>query len=187
MEDVYSLIINRRSVYPPQYNGNPISKESIEKILESANWAPTHRRTEPWRFKVFHSEEARHKLSHFFKVAYPKTVDNLSELKLRRMIEKPILSACVIAICFQRDPKESLPEWEEIAATAMAVQNMWLTATSLKIGAYWSSPALLNHFGDYFTLEPGQRCLGFFYLGYFDGEFVEGSRNTPIQAKTEWI
>ena len=27
----------------------------------------------------------------------------------------------------KRDLKESVPEWEEIAATAMAVQNMWLT------------------------------------------------------------
>ncbi|MBK8192225.1 MAG: nitroreductase family protein [Lewinellaceae bacterium] len=31
----------------------------IEQLLENANWAPTHRLTEPWRFQVFHSPESR--------------------------------------------------------------------------------------------------------------------------------
>ena len=27
-------------------------REQLEQILEAANWAPTHNRTEPWRFTV---------------------------------------------------------------------------------------------------------------------------------------
>ncbi len=50
---VFDLIKNRRSVFPAQYNDKPIERETIEKILEAANWAPTHKKTEPWRFKVF--------------------------------------------------------------------------------------------------------------------------------------
>ena len=44
----------------------------------------------------------------------------------------------------QRDPGERIPEWEELASVACAVQNMWLSATSYGIGAYWSSPKVYS-------------------------------------------
>lgn len=47
-----ALIRNRRSIYPKHMTGNTVSKESIMAMLEAANWAPTHGRTEPWRFVV---------------------------------------------------------------------------------------------------------------------------------------
>jgi nitroreductase len=58
-----------------------------------------------------------------------------------------------------------LPEWEEIAATSMAVQNMYLTCTANQIGCYWSSHTVINHLGGFLNLEENQRCLGLFYLG----------------------
>lgn len=184
---IKKLITERRAVFPVQYNDTPILRETIESLLEAANWAPTHKRTEPWRFKVFHSLEARTALANYMEATYPNNVQQFSEFKMRKLVEKPIQAGCVIAICFQRDPKESLPEWEEIAATAMAVQNMWLLATELGLGAYWSSPALLKDFGTYFPLNPGERCLGFFYIGNHDGPLEAGKRQTGIEAKTQWI
>ena len=60
-----------------------------------------------------------------------------------------------------------LPEWEEIAATAMAVQNMYLTATAHEIGCYWSTPGMINHLNEYLNLDENQKCIGLFYLGKF--------------------
>ena len=88
----------------------------------------------------------------------------------KKIIEKPNQSGCVLAICMQRDANESVPEWEEIAATAMAVQNMWLAASDLGIGAYWSSPSLKDHLYKHIELASGERCLGFFYMGKVSGE-----------------
>ena len=53
---IFDVIRNRRSVFPVQYNGKPVSKMDIEKVLEAANWAPTHKKTEPWRFRVMQGE-----------------------------------------------------------------------------------------------------------------------------------
>ncbi|MGY8931922.1 MAG: nitroreductase family protein [Flavobacteriales bacterium] len=39
-------------------------------------------------------------------------------------------------ICMSRDENEVIPEWEELAATSMSVQNMWLTCTSYDLGCY---------------------------------------------------
>ncbi|NND62700.1 MAG: nitroreductase [Flavobacteriaceae bacterium] len=184
---ISEIIRSRRAVYPIQYNGATISEKEVKTILESANWAPTHRRTEPWRFKVFHSIEARQGLSEFLGEKYRETVQPFSEVKHKKVMEKPLQSGCVLAICFQRDPKESVPEWEEIAATAMAVQNMWLMAHEMKIGAYWSSPALKNYLHELVPFDGGEKCLGFFYMGKYDGELLEGERKTPIEDKTVWI
>ena len=54
---IEEIIRNRRSVFPAQYNSDEIAKETIIKILEAANWAPTHKKTEPWRFKVMRDEK----------------------------------------------------------------------------------------------------------------------------------
>jgi nitroreductase len=180
------IISERRAIFPVQFSKGEMSREEIQKLLEAANWAPTHKRTEPWRFKVFHSLESRQNLSNFLSEIYKKTAVHFSEVKQRKMAEKPLLSACVIAICMQRDPHQSLPEWEEIAATAMAVQNLWLQATEMRLGGYWSSPGLIEHLGEHIQLEAGERCIGFFYLGKYDEPWPEGKRNSLIKEKTVW-
>jgi nitroreductase len=101
-------------------------------------------------------------------------------------MENPKKAAAVIAICMQRDPQERVPEWEEIAATAMAVQNMWLCCTELGIGCYWSSPGLIAYMDEFFDMEPGENCLGFLYMGYYDAELEAGIR-TSIEDKTLWF
>ncbi len=68
----------------------------------------------------------------------------------------------------------------------MAVQNMWLYCTALNIGCYWSSPGLIKHMGDFFNLNEGERCLGFFYMGYYEGDLPEVNRN-PIEDKIVWL
>ncbi len=180
------FIKSRRAVFPAQYNSEEILKEEIETILEAANWAPTHRRTEPWRFKVFHGI-SQIKLGDFLAEKYETTAASFSEFKQKKIIKKTRQSGCVIAICMQRDPNLSIPEWEEIAATAMAVQNMWLTAHDLGIGAYWSSPDYKEYLGDYIELAKGESCLGFFFMGKYDGILPKGERKTKIEAKTTWI
>lgn len=180
------IIRNRRAIYPAQYNQEPIGVDELNQILEAANWAPTHRRTEPWRFHVFHSQESRQGLSDFLVETYDRITEQPKEIKRKKVGEKPLQSGAVLAICYQRDAEERVPEWEEIAATAMAVQNLWLQAHSMQIGGYWSSLALKDHMGDLINLQQGEVCLGFFYLGKYDGPAPEGTRNSSIEEKISW-
>ncbi len=182
---IFELIKKRRSVYPPQYNDKPVSREVVEDVLEAANWAPTHKRTEPWRFKVLLGD-TKEKLGLFLAYKYMDLESKPSELKVKKIMENTHKAGAIIAICMQRDPKESLPEWEEIAATAMAVQNMWLCCTELGLGCYWSSPAMIAYMGEFFDMGPGEKCLGFFYMGYYDGELPEIGR-APVSSKVTWL
>lgn len=182
---IFDLIARRRAVFPAQYNEKPISRRHLEKILQAANWAPTHRKTEPWRFKVF-TGEGRTRLGNFLSDTYQQVTPKPKQVKIKKLRENPSKAAAVIAICMQRDPEERVPEWEEIASVAMAVQNMWLCCTELGIGSYWSSPALIQHMDTFLDLQAGERCLGFFYMGYYDTVPEPGERN-PIEEKVVWI
>ena len=174
---IFDVIKERRSVFPAQYTDTPIAREDIVKILEAANCAPTHKKTEPWRFKVLQGE-AKEKLGLFLSLKYMETDPKPKQITVEKLIANPKKAGAIIAICMQRDPKNSLPEWEEIAATAMAVQNMWLCCTQMGIGCYWSSPGLIKYMDDFFDLNEGEKCLGFFYMGNYEGGIPEVARGS---------
>lgn len=185
--ELNQLIRKRRSIFPRQYVDKAIPKEIIQQILENANWAPSHKLTQPWRFKVL-TGNALKRLSQFLGEHYQANTpaEDFSEIKLKKMTSNPLKSNVAIAICMQRDPKESLPEWEELAAVACAVQNMYLTCTAYGVGCYWATPAAALDAQDFLNLKEGERCLGLLYMGYHDGT-GEDSKRDPIEEKTVWM
>ena len=170
---------------PDQYNNLLIDDQHIKLILEAANWAPTHKKTEPWRFKVLKGK-TKNKFGNFLAAKYEDSAHIFSEFKHKKIMEKVKKSSAIILICMQRDTKESVPEWEEIAAVSMSVQNMWLMATELKIGSYWSSPKLVNFVDEFIPLNQGERCLGIFYMGQHDGK-INHRVPGPIEDKVLWF
>ena len=184
-EIINKIIQSRRSIFPPSYIEKEIPVEIINTILENANYAPTHKLTEPWRFIVFKGD-SRNKLAGFFSERYKANTppESFSQARYDAASDKVLKSDCVIAINVELHP-EKLPEWEETAAVACAVQNMWLTATSYGIGAYWSSPAILKELGQFLDLPENQKCLGLFFMGYHDAAEVS-ARRTPVEHKVIW-
>lgn len=182
---IFDIIKNRRSVFPVQYNDKPIAKSDIVQLLEAANWAPTHKKTEPWRFKVLQGD-SKEKLGQFLSNKYQEVEERPKQVKIKKLMDNPTKSAAVIAICMQRDLNESLPEWEEVAAVSMAVQNIWLCCAEMGIGTFWSSPGIIKYMHEFFDLKEGEKCLGFLYMGYYDGQVPELTRG-PIEDKVVWI
>jgi nitroreductase len=184
---VSALLRSRRSVFPATYTDKPVDRAIIEEMLENANWAPNHKKTEPWRFKVIRGA-ARQQLADQLSRIYRTTTspDAFSDKKFKKLSANPLKADTIIAICMQRDPEESLPEWEELAAVAMAVQNMWLTATAYDLGSYWSSPGLVKHLGEFLQLSEGERCYGLFYLAHHNCPEIKRERGS-IANKVVWM
>ncbi len=159
----------------------------IQQLLHNANWAPTHKNTEPWRFKVYLGE-AKNKLVNeisSYLAEKIKSGENLNQQKIEKFTSGLGNVPVAIAIIFERDAAERIPEWQEIAAVAMAVQNMWLTATAMGYGAFWSTPEFLHLLNDIVGIKPQQKLLGFFYVGQIAMEYPSPGRG-EIEAKTEW-
>ena len=116
--DLLEINKSRRSIMPHLFNNLTITNEEINLILEAANWAPTHKKTEPWRFKVL-KNKTKNDLGKFLADKYKENNNNFSKFKYNNLIEKAKSSSIVILICMQRDPIKSIPEWEEIASVSM--------------------------------------------------------------------
>ncbi len=190
--NVKKVISQRQSLFAQQMAENAsIEKNKLLQLLELANYAPSHRRTEPLRFVVFQNKE---KNTFFRKLAfiYKSNTSNehFDEKKFHKIEKKSKNVAAVIAICMNRCPKESVPVFEEQWAVACAVQNMLLGMKSLGIIGYWSTPkmAFSNEMKSFLELEGDNQCMGFLQLGISKEGLPEIPRkeNNPIEEKISW-
>jgi len=189
LSEILEVIKNRRTIYPEKYSSRVVQKDIIEKLLNSAIWAPTHGKTQPWRFHVF-MEDGRKTLSSALGDIYESLFKNESyvELKHKKLLNRPLLSSAVIAVSMSRDPSRKIPENEEIEAVACAMQNMLLSATAYGLGTFWSSPKVIytDHMNRFLNLDNDDKCLGLLYIGYPSEEWPLGQRK-PIEYVTKWI
>ena len=152
----------------------PVAKEKIEEILESAVHAPNHRMTEPWRFHVFsgkgRGELARARAETARLMAEAEGEDpELVAGRISRERKKAFRAPVVIAVISKagRDEVETL---ENYAACAAAVQDMQLAAHSLGLATIWRTGPIAYHpyKRTFFGLEGGDRIVAYLYLGYRD-------------------
>lgn len=186
-KSISELIKNRRATPPKFLSKKAISKEAIQQLLENANWAPNHKKTEPWRFKVY-SGESKQNLARQIYSLLKIQIEAGSEInpqKVEKIKETLENVPVAILIILERDIAERVPEWEEIAAVSMAVQNMWLTATAMDLGGFWATPAFLPLLNEVLELKPRQKALGFFYVGEIAIDYPSPGRG-DIADKIEW-
>ncbi|MBS1572853.1 MAG: nitroreductase [Bacteroidetes bacterium] len=158
------IIENRKSIYPKNYSGKEVSQDILDQILASAQFAPNHKKTKPWRFTIISKENLPH-LCQAIQSKYKETTPEhlFLQKKYDDFANKIGVTAAIIPIIVQYS--DLVPKWEEIAAVAMAVQNMYLTCTANQVGCYWSSHPIFHQLKDYFNLQDNQECLGLFYIG----------------------
>lgn len=121
---INTLMRQRRSLYQQQYADTTIDDSIIEEILENANWAPTHKMTEPWRFVVFKGD-GRRKLAEFQSQLYREVTSadgTYKEDKYQALLTKPMMSSHIISVGMKRDKRKAVPELEEIGAVFCAVE-----------------------------------------------------------------
>lgn len=108
--DVIEAIQKRKSVR--SYQDKPVSKESIDKLLEAGRLAPSAKNVQPWHFIVITDKKKREELS---KGIFAKWLHN---------------APLVIAAC---GDTEASPKWHKVD-TALALENMVLAAVGEGLG-----------------------------------------------------
>ncbi len=187
--EVTHAIESRQSI--GRVTQEPISREMIERLLDSAVHAPNHRITEPWRFHVFTGKgrgefgKARAETARLMAEAEGDEEDLISG-RVNRERKKAFRSPVVIAVISEagRDEVETL---ENYAACAAAVQNIQLTAHSLGLGCIWRTGpvAYHDHMRRFFDLKDGDQIVAYLCIGYPDmGE--RQRRRTPAAEQTIW-
>jgi len=98
----------------------------------------------------------------------------------------------MIAITMQRQSGQKLfPEWEEAAATAMAVQNMHLQSTKFEnLACYWSSWhdsfRDSNEMKQFLNMKMEDKCFGFFIVAQMKSGQKDRRKRDTEMLKVEW-
>jgi nitroreductase len=190
IDNFNSIIQNRRSIYPYQFEkGKEIQDEVIWQILENANRAPTHKLTEPWRFKVFNGEGLKHFAQLQTEIYTKFAGEKFKEKKLKNLAEYPLMSSHIIVIGMKRTTAISIPEVEEIIATACAIENIYLSIAAYGLGGYLSTGGItyIEEAKAYFGLEPADKIIGIFYVGYPGNVANPLSKRNPVRQKVSWV
>jgi nitroreductase len=184
---LFNAIATRRSFPLANISPEPIERALIDQILEAANWAPSHGKTEPWRF-VIYTGESRAQLGEAFARAYcalneGESLDGEHAAAQRdRVLQAPVW----IALGMQPNPR--MPEWEELIAFGSAVQNAHLMASALDLACKWTSGAVVMHdqVAHAVGFAPDTRLYGFLYVGRPAVAWPDGRRR-PLAEKMRWV
>ncbi|HEY6504561.1 MAG TPA: nitroreductase [Chitinophagaceae bacterium] len=183
------LARSRRSVFPDQLEaGKKVDDAIIKEILTNATWAPNHGKEEPWRFTVF-TEEGLKKLAAFQSELYKQEAgENFKEATYIKLQQQPLKASHIIAIGMKRSVNKNIPETEDIAAVACAVQNMYLSLTAYGLGGYWTTGGVTykETARPFFGLEENDKLLGFFYIGHIAVPST-GAKRQPLEEKVRWV
>lgn len=188
---VRGIIKKRRTCSPDDFNGKYVEKEIMQEILDAANWAPTHKMTEPWRFVVYEYEKVREfgeLHARLYKEHTP--AEQFLEKKYQTILHRPDKASHVIVTYLKRSDKKLIPLQEEIAAVSCAIQNMLLVAASHNVASFWGTGGMCYHpsFKEAFGLEEDDVMMGFIMFGRTQNDDLpEGKRNSPISDKVRWM
>ncbi len=189
-EQLAEIIRSRRTSKPAAMNGEKIPDEQINQLLELANWAPTHGRTEPWYFFVYTGEGLKNFGKIHADLYWANTAEDKRKEETREKLEHNVdMASHLIVAAMKRGDNPKIPAIEEVAAASAAIENVLLGAEAMGLAVMWNTggmahhPALKAHLG----LGDDDMVMGIFYMGYTDEPAREGKRNKEIGEKVQWF
>ncbi|CEA03585.1 Putative NAD(P)H nitroreductase YdjA [Jeotgalicoccus saudimassiliensis] len=171
----------------------PVSKETVEQLLQAAIMAPNHHHTEPWKFFVLQGD-GRLPLSRVL-AGWAKTrVDDpdseAGQKRIKKLSSKPLIAPTAIVVALSpQEGNEKAIYIEDVSAVSAAVQNILLEAHGMGLGAIWKSgPAYYAEpVKQYFNLTEEEEILGVIFVGESDMKKNPEPKRIPFEDKTVWI
>lgn len=188
--DTIETILTRRSTR--SYSSTPVESEKLEKIIEAGRYAPSGGNNQTNHFLIVQNPDVLHKLAKLAEDAFAKmevTEQTYSSLKSSIMQSKkggyvfyyhaPVL----IIVANQKNYGNN------IADSAVAVENMMIAANALDLGSCWinqlkwlnEEPTVLNYLRE-LGLKENERVYSSMIVGY--PKSADGKPNrTPLPRK----
>lgn len=188
--DVFDAIKGRRSCR--EFLPEPVSDESIEKILEAAIWAPSPLNTQPWEFIIITSKEVKDKIFDEAERCRKWALET-SGWKWLGKYSVDFLQSAPVIICVIGDPKKTgldmFLEEGGVAyqhACSAAIQNMHLAAFSLGLATLWFTLFDKKSMREILGVAPEKTPLGLVCLGKAGGESLQVPRK-DVKEKTTYL
>jgi nitroreductase len=162
-DELETLIAARRSSMLIDVT-REIDPAVVDRIINTAQWAPNHKRTWPLRIAVI-TGDSRSTLGNT--IADAMAVHGDDEMKVLKTRGKFMRSPVVLVIAAAEGATSNETE-ENKYAVAAGIQNMLLMAESFGLAALWGSPAkgANNAITTLCSMEPTDHVMGIVYLGW---------------------
>jgi nitroreductase len=186
--DAIDAIHRRTSVR--RYRPDPVSRETIERLLDCAVRAPNHKLTEPWRFAVL-TGEAKARLAEIKAGHRLKKAEDPGSEEARARADKArreTLESPSIIVVMARTSEDDITREEDYAAVMMATANLMTAAQSLGLGTYLKTGGVMREPGlaQLVGLPEKYRIVGILSLGY-PVEAESPRRRRPAGELTAWL
>jgi nitroreductase len=162
--DVETAIRARRT--HKQFGGDPVDRQTVAELLDLARFAPNHKLTQPWRFRVLGPET---------RAALDAAVGENEAAKLGRAPTLVLATAWLTG-----DP---LTDEEDLQAVAAGVYAVLLGATARGLASYWRTPGALDEPEPrkLLGLAPEERIVALIHLGAQVSE-PPGKPREPLES-----
>ena len=138
---VYEALYRRRMAW--QFKDRQVPRETLERMLATAVWAPNHRLTEPWRFFVLEKGgEARTKaadLAYEFSMGRNNNPAR-AETARRAVLDPPV----VVYIYCVPGPNDEVTK-ENYGAVCCAAHNVSLAGVAEGLAVTWETGGVTRH------------------------------------------
>jgi nitroreductase len=186
--DALEALLTRRTV-PPAKMGPPGPDEAaLRLILEAGAAAPDHGQLRPSRFLVVRGA-GRERLGELFAAFARRQVPEPSAAEIEKQRTAPLRGSVIVVVVARIDQAHpKIPEVEQIAAVAAAMQNMLLAAHALGFAAKWATgkQAYDHSVKAGLGLADADRVIGFLYLGSYAAEHAPPPRAGLDGVVAEW-
>ena len=180
---VYEAIYRRRSAW--KYKDNPVAREKLERMLETAVWAPNHRLTEPWRFFVIQKgTEARETVAG---LAYQYAMNRFDNPQRAENTRQAVMAPPVIIYVYSVLGQSDEATKENYASTICAAYNVSLTGAAEGLTVTWETGGATRHpkLKETLGAEEEWDLAALLYIGEPDEDIV--TQRTPAQQFVKWL
>ena len=180
---VYEAIHNRRM--NNEFTEFVPSRESLQRMLDAAVWAPNHRLTNPWRFFVL--KKGGEKRAQVAQLAYDNQFARSGNHENADGSRQRVLDAPGLIYVYSVPGDSEEMTQENYAAACCAVQNLLLAAVAEGLAGDWSTgnttrhPALVETMGG----EADWTMVGALFIG--QPARPSASVRAPADEVTAWL
>ncbi len=148
------LVRSRRSIRA--FTDQPVSDETVEKVVEAARWAPSGANSQPWEFIIVRDQATKDQMAvwarEYQEMVHEAELTRPAELRwasAAKAVSDPVFKSSPVLIIVVGDPRvsKSFPlltyverrDMNLVSALSSAFLYMTLAAASLGLGSHWAS------------------------------------------------
>jgi nitroreductase len=154
------------------YAPEPLDRATLDELFELARWAPNHKLTNPWRFRVLG----------------PAALERLKQASGDPVAAAKLDRAPTLVLVSATQSGDPLMDEEDVLATATAAYVVLLAAHGRGLAGYWRTPGVLRtpEGRGALGVPDDEQVLGLLHLGHPRQEPRVPER-APVQAVVTYL